>query len=1147
MGTFSWKRCQKVLSLLLAVFVLALPVQGTSHADGKAAPVPLAEWKFASNPTDLGVFPATGGVHQQASNLQPVPPRLFYDWDNDLKAIRYQGWHPEAGKEKYWLASLSTKGYHNIAISSVQQGRGTTGPRDFRVQFSTDRENWTNITGSGTNVPDLVLSPDTPSVLNEIPLPPAAYDQAQLYIRWVVVTDTSTSGSTIGDRGSSQLISISVTGEPKETAPGSDQEAPSVPGSLAAGEVTSGSVKLTWSASTDNVAVTGYNVYRDGTKAGSTNSVSYTDSGLAANTAYKYTVTAFDAAGNESGPSAAVNVKTLGATPPQEQAVLAEWTFANSGTGGVFQATGGVNQGSSSFRNVGGYFEDYDAGQHSISYQGWDNGSGKKYWLATLSTKGYEQIAVSSQQTSSGTGPRDFKVQISSDNQNWTDVPGTALKMSLSSFNCANDSCKLKEAALPAAANDRDLLYIRWVVSSNTNTKGSQGIGSTGSSLIKDIRVTGKTQGNGPGETPTTVLSQSPKPGESSVLPSAPVTVTFNKAISLNAGSGVSITDKNNNPLGSVTAEVVNGNTLNIKHPAFAYGQTYTVKVPKELVRGRDDQVPLSQDLSWSFAIQNTQGTAVVPKLINMTLNGDAKTSRSFTWYTDVTTPSVVQVVEASKAAGGGFPEQEALTFQGTTEEVQTYLTKADRTANKKKKFYSHKATAAGLVPGTAYKYRVGSGAADSWSAVGSFTTDAAGAQPFHFIVGSDSQASSKTDFEPWADTFKKAVQTIGNPKFLINAGDLVDNGDLEEQWQWMLGVAQDQLLNVPIVPVLGGHEVQDYDGDETTPNSNFYHHFNLPKQVVANTHDGSVYSFEYGDALFLVFNSQYAGELASNGKDIKEQDPQFADQVEWMKYVVAKSNAKWKFVAFHKGPYSAGDNAGEWEDDRVQFYKKVLVPAFDEMGIDMVFEAHDHMYMRSYQMLDDKVVPTSQITYDAEGNAVNPKGTVYLMSNALGDKFYTKYPGYNDYFAAIDAQPNKKMFTDVSVSGDVLKMKAYTAAKKDEKPGDNGVKLYDQYGIKRTDTKPAKVQNAAVQYSGGKAVLSWKAPSSSSEPVRGFRIYEKNGKIKPYWNAYVKAEAGKTDYSFSVGNIKASETYEFVIRAVGSRINSDPVEVRLN
>ena len=53
----------------------------------------------------------------------------------------------------------------------------------------------------------------------------------------------------------------------------------------------------------------------------------------------------------------------------------------------------------------------------------------------------------------------------------------------------------------------------------------------------------------------------------------------------------------------------------------------------------------------------------------------------------------------------------------------------------------------------------------------------------------------------------------MGNPKFLINAGDLVDNGDLEEQWQWMLGLAQEHLMKVPFVPVLGGHEVSDWDG----------------------------------------------------------------------------------------------------------------------------------------------------------------------------------------------------------------------------------------------------------------------------------------------------------------------------------------------
>lgn len=829
--------------------------------------------------------------------------------------------------------------------------------------------------------------------------------------------------------------------------------------------------------------------------------------------------------------------------PAHDSVVLSEWIFDDSGESGVFPATGGLFQTVSSFRNVGGYFEDYDSGQHSLSYQGWDSGSGKKYWHAVLSTKGYKHIALSSEQTSTGTGPRDFKVQLSSDNQHWVDVPGAELKMTLNRFNCPADACKLTDAPLPEAANDQDVLYIRWIVNSNTSTKGTQGIGSTGSSLIKDIRITGSPMdGGGPVETPTEMRSVSPQPGAVGVDPSALISVTFNKPVLINPDLSVILTDPQGTPVGSVAAEVLDPVTLSIKHPALSGGKTYTVRVPKELITGRDDRVPLEQDISWSFTVRNPQAPPTVPKLINMTLTGDTKTTRSFAWYTDAPSPSVVQIAEGSRGSGGPFPVSGTMTFQGTAEEIQTYVTKGDRKANKKKKFYSHKVTATGLLPGTSYQYRVGSGSADSWSSVGSFTTDA-GNQPFHFIAGSDSQASSKGDFEPWADTFKKAVQTIGDPKFLINAGDLVDNGDLEEQWQWMLGLAQDQLLHVPIVPVVGGHEVQDYDGDETTPNSNFYYHFHLPKQVVANTHDGSVYSFEYGNALFLIFNSQYAGELTSSGS-IKEQDQQFAEQVEWMKYVVAQSDAKWKFVAFHKGPYSAGDNAGEWEDDRVQFYKKVLVPAFDQMGIDMVFEAHDHMYMRSYQMLNDKVVPASQITYDEQGNAVNPKGTVYLMSNAFGDKFYTKYPGYNDYFAAKNTQPNKKMFTDVSVSSDVLQIKAYTAAKKDEASGGSGVKLYDQYSIKRTDTKPSRVEDASVQASGGKAVIRWNMPAGSGEPVKGFWIYEKNGKIKPYWNAYVTAQPGKTEYSLTVSNIKASGNYEFVIRSAGKRMNADPVEV---
>ncbi|MFE2385512.1 endo-1,4-beta-xylanase [Streptomyces misionensis] len=99
---------------------------------------------------------------------------------------------------------------------------------------------------------------------------------------------------------------------------GSDTTAPSAPTGLAVSGTTSSSVSLKWTAATDNVGVTGYDVYRGSTKVGSTTSTSYTDSGLSASTSYSYTVKAKDAAGNISAASSAVTATTAaggGGTP----------------------------------------------------------------------------------------------------------------------------------------------------------------------------------------------------------------------------------------------------------------------------------------------------------------------------------------------------------------------------------------------------------------------------------------------------------------------------------------------------------------------------------------------------------------------------------------------------------------------------------------------------------------------------------------------------------------------------------------------------------------------------------------------------------------------------------------------------------------
>ncbi|MGW5051815.1 carbohydrate binding domain-containing protein [Actinokineospora sp. NPDC004072] len=91
---------------------------------------------------------------------------------------------------------------------------------------------------------------------------------------------------------------------------GDDTEAPSVPTGLRVTGAAANSVSLAWNASTDNVGVAGYDVYRDGTLATSVTGTSATVGGLSPNTEYSFTVRAKDRAGNTSAQSTAVRGRT---------------------------------------------------------------------------------------------------------------------------------------------------------------------------------------------------------------------------------------------------------------------------------------------------------------------------------------------------------------------------------------------------------------------------------------------------------------------------------------------------------------------------------------------------------------------------------------------------------------------------------------------------------------------------------------------------------------------------------------------------------------------------------------------------------------------------------------------------------------------
>lgn len=93
-----------------------------------------------------------------------------------------------------------------------------------------------------------------------------------------------------------------------------DTTAPSVPTSLTATAVSSSAINLSWTASTDNVSVLAYRVYRDNNFIATSSSTSYSDTGLTASTLYAYTVSAVDTSLNESAQSATSSATTLAQT-----------------------------------------------------------------------------------------------------------------------------------------------------------------------------------------------------------------------------------------------------------------------------------------------------------------------------------------------------------------------------------------------------------------------------------------------------------------------------------------------------------------------------------------------------------------------------------------------------------------------------------------------------------------------------------------------------------------------------------------------------------------------------------------------------------------------------------------------------------------
>lgn len=153
--------------------------------------------------------------------------------------------------------------------------------------------------------------------------------------------------------------------------PSSDTQVPTAPTGLSSPSKSDTSVSLTWNASSDNIGVTGYEIFHGTTPCGTTASTSFTCTELSPDTSYSFTVKARDAAGNVSALSSALSVTTNASSGSSSETILWSDSFeSGSSNWSNFSGNWSVVTDLTKVYSSGGV---YDTGVSRVQNQSWSN------------------------------------------------------------------------------------------------------------------------------------------------------------------------------------------------------------------------------------------------------------------------------------------------------------------------------------------------------------------------------------------------------------------------------------------------------------------------------------------------------------------------------------------------------------------------------------------------------------------------------------------------------------------------------------------------------------------------------------------------------------------------------------------------------
>ena len=370
-----------------------------------------------------------------------------------------------------------------------------------------------------------------------------------------------------------------------------------------------------------------------------------------------------------------------------------------------------------------------------------------------------------------------------------------------------------------------------------------------------------------------------------------------------------------------------------------------------------------------------------LPERIILNLTEDPWASQAVTWRTasKVANPQaqIAPVTESSDLT------VKARTLQADTQPVAVC---------NEKKVYHHCAVFTSLSPDTLYAYRVGDG--QHWSEWNQFKTASDTLSPFTFVYFGDPQEEVRS---MCSRIFRTAYKTAPDAAFWHFIGDLVDNGDKDEEWAELFDAFGWIPRMTPMIMLPGNHEYPDkryLQGRDYTLFPLWRPHFTLPENGPAGLEE-TVYFIDYQGVRFVMLNG----------------NEQLEKQALWLDKILSENPQRWTIAAIHQPIYSTGKKHKEHADSPLM---NLFVPVFDKYCVDLVLQGHDHTYSRTARIRNGIRVPDTE------------KGTVYIIS-VCGPKFY---PVSDRYKNIMDKSgTDRQLFQVISIDENRLIYDSYDAA----------------------------------------------------------------------------------------------------------------------